>query len=401
VPTPEQRENEPLSSTISCAERLLGARWGQPVRLQIVEQFESAHRVLRCRVVAPSDGVPGSVVVKQLGQTDDSLLFPPRQQFLNEWASLEFISDLKLACGPQLYGGDDAAQMIVVEDLGEGPSLQDLLFGHDRAAATQALAEWSGLLGRMQEVSAPCQEAFLALQSSRGASTALSDGSADVRDFLPVLHECLQVLAVAPHSDFDEAVHAVGAAMRERSPLWTLVHFDAGPHNVQPAEHGLRMLDFEFAGLGNGLIDIVGARMAFPAAYRGRRVPAGVVEAFEERYRAERNRTIALFREEASFHAALAQACAHWALTKLWGFWKNYLRTRLAKGPSYDAREGRDPARAAYFRQMVFTYLSSFAGATQAWRVLPELRVTIEQVMEALCGYWPELEPWPLYPAFS
>jgi hypothetical protein len=351
-------------------------------------------------VLEPTDGMPSSVVVKQLGETDNSLLFPPRQQFLNEWASLQFLSDLRLACGPQLYAGDDAAQVMVIEDLGEGPSLQDLLFGHDPVEATQALVEWGSLMGRMQQVSAPHQEAFLALQSSRGASTAVSDGSEDVRDLLPVLHECLQALAAALHDGFDETVHAVGAAMCERSPLWTLVHFDAGPHNVQPTRHGLRMLDFEFAGLGNGLIDVVGARMAFPAAYRGRRVPTSVVETLEERYRAERDSGIASFAGEAPFRAALAQACAHWTLTKLSGFWRNYLRPRLAGGPSYDVREGKDPARAAYFRQMVFTYLFSFAETTREWQLLPELRVTIEQVMQALRGYWPKLEPWPLYPAF-
>jgi hypothetical protein len=223
----------------------------------------------------------------------------------------------------------------------------------------------------------------------------------DVRDLLSPLHACLDLLAVARPDGLDEAVAAVGAAMVDDVTWRTLVHFDAGPHNCIQAAGTLKLFDFEFAGLGNGLIDVVGARMAFPVAYHGRRLPAPVVEALESSYRVERLAAIPQAVETAFFRSALAHACAHWALTKLWGFWKNYLRDRLGQGPDYDAQDGWDPERAAYFRQMIFTYLFTFVETTRRWACLPTLRSVMERVRDALCGHWPDLEPWPLYPAFA
>lgn len=41
--------------------------------------------------------------------------------------------------------GDD---VLVLQDLGPGPSLADVLLGHDAAAAEAALMTWAGTLGR-------------------------------------------------------------------------------------------------------------------------------------------------------------------------------------------------------------------------------------------------------------
>ncbi len=388
-------------ATLSRAERLLRAHFECGVRLHLVEELESAHRVLRCRVVNPGPGLPASVVIKHLKREDDALLFPPRRQFLNELASLRFLRDLPVACGPHLYASDAAERLMVIEDLGEGPSLQDILIAGETARATFHLTALGGLLGRMQEAAARRQAVLSALQSSLGVSNARCGGSMDVRDRRSPRHACLDSRAVARPDGFDEAVAAVGAAMIDDSIWRTLVHFDAGPHNCIQTDGTLKLFDFEFAGLGNGLIDVVGARMAFPVAYHGRRLPAPVVEALESSYRVERLTTIPQAAETDFFRSALAHACAHWALTKLWGFWKDYLHDRWVQGPDYDARDGWDPERAAYFRQMVFTYLFTFVETARRWACLPALRAVLARVMAALRVHWPDLEPWPFYPAFA
>jgi hypothetical protein len=340
-------------------------------------------------------------VIKHLKREDDALLFPPRRQFLNELASLNFLHECEIGCGPRLYASDADQRMMIVEDLGQGPSLQDVLMSGEAATGTFHLTALGGMLGRIQEATSHRSDAFTVMQATLGVSSALCGGSMDVRNLIPLLHECLDALSVAPNEGFDGAVAVVGEAMIE-DPRWrTFAHFDAGPHNCITRGRTLKLIDFEFAGLGNGLIDLVGARMAFPVAYHGRRVPEVVVDALESNYRVERLASVPAAGDDTFFRTELARACAHWALTKLWGFWKDYLRDRLKEGPAYDDQEDRGPQRAAYFRQMIFTYLLSFVETARQWDVLPELRSILARVMDRLRIHWPDLAPWPFYPAFA
>ena len=47
------------------------------------------------------------------------------------------------------------------------------------------------------------------------------------------------------------------------------------------------------------------------------------------------------------------------------------------------------------------TYLLSFVETAEEFGQLPVLRVTVEQVTDALRRTWPDLEPWSLFPAFQ
>jgi hypothetical protein len=339
-------------------------------------------------------------VLKQLNE-ESKAQFSPRQLFLNEWACLEFLSTLPTNCGPKLYASQHTEQLVIMEDLGECPSLQDLLYGADPAAAYQALSEWGVLLGRLHRAALGQETQFLEIQSGLGAATSVSDGSIDLRDLLPELRECLQTLAIPLPDGFERNLNAVADAMRGSSPFRTFAHFDAGPHNVLLAQDGLKLLDYELAGFGNGLIDTTGARMAFPAAYRGRRIPRAGLETVEANYRTHLADANPLIADDTVYQTAITQACAHHAFVKMWGFWKNYLKNRLRVGDRYEAQQGINPDRAAYFRQMVFTYLLAFANTAEEFRQLPDLRAVIQQVMDALRREWPDLEPWPVFPAFQ
>jgi tRNA A-37 threonylcarbamoyl transferase component Bud32 len=397
----QMAKNNSFESTLSHAAQLLGDRLGQPVTLKAVERLDSQHLVLRCQILGPQKGVLATAIIKQLIDNPQSNQFPPRQQFLNEWANLQFLTYLGLDDGPRLYASDTNTQMIIIEDLGRGPSLLDILNSQDPDRAATALVKWGTLLGRLHDAAAPHLDTFADIQSSLGTTNAICDGSVDVRRLLPPLQECLNALSVTPTDDFIDAVAEVGAAMHEDPPWRTLVHFDAGPHNCIQTENAPKLLDFEFAGAGNGLIDLVGPRMAFPPAYRGGRIPNTVIEKIENGYQAERAASVPLAAEDSIFRSALTQACAHWALVKLGEFWENYLRDRLAQDTGHETREDRTPERAAYFRQMTFTYLLSFAETAAEWEQMDALRTTIQKVMAALQTHWTDLEPWPLYPAFQ
>jgi hypothetical protein len=385
------------------AEHLISARFARPLRLNPTAQLDSQHIVLRCQTITEDgDDLPRTVILKQLNEESRAKAnFSPRQLFLNEWASLEFLSVLPADCGPGLYASHHDEQFVILEDLGDCPSLQDILYGQDSAKAQSALAEWGTLLGSLHSAASGHEAQFLEIQISLGAATSVSDGSIDLCSLLPQLHECLQTLAVTAPTGFDSALSAIQDAMHGPSPFRTMAHFDAGPHNVLLTLNGLKLIDYELAGFGNGLIDLTGARMAFPAAYRGRRVPRAGVEAVETNYRTYLADTVPLAAEDKVFQSAILEACAYHAFVKLWGFWKNYLKNRLKTGSGYETQRGIKPENAAYFRQMVFTYLLSFVETAETFGELPDLRIIAEQVMDALRHEWPELEPWTVFPAFQ
>jgi hypothetical protein len=74
---------------------------------------------------------------------------------------------------------------------------------------------------------------------------------------------------------------------------------------------------------------------------------------------------------------------------------------RLDIGPDYEAQRGLNPENTAYYRRMVFTYLISFVETANTFGALSELRTIAEQIIDALRQRWPELEPWPIYPALQ
>jgi len=72
----------------------------------------------------------------------------------NEIAALQFLSGQGVTVAPQVIASDDTAGIIVMEDLGSGPSLADMLFNHDSRAATAALVAFGTALGEMHAATA-------------------------------------------------------------------------------------------------------------------------------------------------------------------------------------------------------------------------------------------------------
>ena len=215
------------------------------------------------------------------------------------------------------------------------------------------------------------------------------------------LHACFTALGVAANGRFDAALHQLENAIHEPGIFRTFIHQDAGPHNFMVTASGVQLLDFEFAGYGHGLLDVVCARLAFPPAFRGRTLPVEVVRQVERAYREELAERVPAVRDEQVFSEAVAQACAHWAFSKLLGFWCGYLRERLLEGETRDTGDGRSPERSAFFRMQVFTYLQLALATLEEQNQLAELRTTLSQIVARLLELWPDTPLLPGYPAFG
>jgi Ser/Thr protein kinase RdoA (MazF antagonist) len=208
-------------------------------------------------------------------------------------------------------------------------------------------------------------------------------------------------LGIEADGRFDRALARLEASIHGPGSLRAFIHQDAGPHNFVLTPEGATPLDYEFAGFGQCLIDIACVRLAFPPAFRGRVLAPEVVEAVEARFRSAAVETIPKLGDDSLYHEALAQACAHWALSKLIGFWRNYLRDRLESGESWDTREGRQPERAAFFRRMVFTYLRLTLNTLEETDHLDAIRETLDRILTSLLKKWPETPLLGAYPAFG
>ncbi len=388
------------------AETLLTNVYQAPFRLEVQKQFESSHTVLRCAVQtegAPLQA-PATVIVKQrtFEQPHASQGFDQAILFRNEWAVLDFLSSLSegTSPGPRLYASDRQEGLVVLEDLGSVQSVQDMFYSTNRQAAIDVLVGMGKTLGQLHKMTYGREVEFVARQTALEATTTVSDSSQDCRENLDELHSCMESLAIRVNKSFDNAIHHLERAIHGPGAFRTFVHHDAGPHNFVVTASGVKLLDFEFGGYAHGILDVVCARLAFPPAFRGRVLPKEVYHQLEERYRHEMGEVVPAMNDDEYFIQAVSQACAHWAFSKLIGFW-DYLKERLIEGESRDTRDGRKPERSAFLRMQVFTYLRLAMATLEEYDQLPELRLALSQIVEQLLKLWPETPLLTSYPAFG
>jgi hypothetical protein len=124
------------------AETLLATRFGGPVRLGRGEALQDRSSVVRFSVLDGPSEAPPSIVVKRAppDQLYDANApgYPASSWFLfNHWAGLQFLSHVagEGTLSPRVYGGDRAAGVVLMEDLGTGLGLDEVLLGADPVAA--------------------------------------------------------------------------------------------------------------------------------------------------------------------------------------------------------------------------------------------------------------------------
>jgi hypothetical protein len=385
------------------AETLLNNALEGPFQLSVLEQFESSHIVLRC--ATGLDRAPATLILKQRVARDRSSEhgFDQDILFRNEWAGLVFIGSLPggESMAPACYASDPASGLVVLEDLGYAPAIQDILYSLERDKAEEVLAEIGTCLGRLQAAAIGHETEFNARQSALSARTTRCDGSLDLRTEIDALRMCCRALGIRDEYRLGLAIDDLETSIHNSSLWRTLIHHDAGAHNFVTGANGVKLIDYEFAGYGYGLLDVVCARLAFPPSFRGRLVPQTVYRQLEQCYRQEMAEVVSAARDDGLFAEAIARASAHWAFSKLCGFWEPYLRERLAEGESRDTRGGRAPERSAFFRQQVFTYLRLALETLEEGNPLPVLREVLAQIVDKLMKQWPDTPYLPTYPAFG
>jgi hypothetical protein len=174
---------------------MLSQSLGGDVRLETGANLDERTNVMRCAVTTRAADAPTSVIVKCARQTEEFPYDPDdltpghwTPGFLRDWLGAQFLSALPgdPPSGPRFYGGDRARGFFLLEDLGDGGSLADLLLGDDPVRAEQGLLDFAVALGRMHAATIGQTDTFhslcgaLALTSDQVAPQAARDVRTDV-----------------------------------------------------------------------------------------------------------------------------------------------------------------------------------------------------------------------------
>lgn len=283
--------------------------------------------------------------------TDTSL----QARYMNERLSLEFLASLgDPPVAPLPFGADDEMRLIVMEDLGDPPTLVQPLVGSDPDAARTALRSFAACLGDQHARTSGRHADF---DPSHEATTMKTAPSLDVIDPSPL------GLTLTPivRSELED----VSVALAEPGGFSAFIHGDPCPDNCFRDGDRYRFIDFEFGAFGYALLDGVYWHTQFPTCWCASRVGDALSDELEGVYRDAFAEGCPLARVDSEFDRAVVRACAARTFGFLHPKWSGWLSqdrpwglagirarvpTRLRSFATQAERRGLYPASAAFAR---------------------------------------------------
>ncbi|MGS2617351.1 hypothetical protein ACVCAH_22930 [Micromonospora sp. LZ34] len=372
---------------------LLGRVAGGPVRVGAATPAAAGWSADRAAypwlLRLPVHGPPGwdvrSVVVKT-GRPDRARPGDP----VRERVALQFLAEVGCAVGPRLIAHDDRLGLLVLEDLGAGPGLEDLLVGTDPDAATRGFVALAQAAGRLHAATRERAEAFRDRLAGAGRS-APADHDRSVLAGTPFAGWWSAVTALAgadgplpPAGAADGDVARLATSLTEPDSPAVLATGDLAPQNCRLGPRGARLLDFEAARFQSPFVEAAHLRLPFYGAPCWSRVPAEVGRRVERAYRDASGGPP----DDPTWAAGMAAATAAWAVV------------RLARLPKLLAADPPHPMGFSRLGQLLDT-LGVAVDAGAAAGSLPALTGWLDEAGRSLRRRWPHLPPaQPCYPAY-
>ena len=375
------------------AERALGVAFGGTARLADERALVGGdrHRVYRFRVFDGPSSAPTSVIVKKALAGSSS-----PYGLVNEWAGLQFLDDIAgdLHLAPRFYAGDLTAGLIVLEDLGEGMGLHDILQGRDPALAREALVQLAATLGRMHALTIGKQRQYARIRHTLGPPPSvevLTATEAAVRpEQLPtVFRTTAELLGVPTTSGLDADLELITRFWDKPGPFLAYTHTDPCPDNCLWRDRTVKLLDFEFGGFHHAVAEGIYSRVPFPTCWCFGRLPDDVVLRMEATYRAELVTGCPEAGDDELFTRAIVEACAYWTV----GMFHWAMPGILDRDETWGT---------ATLRQRVLVRLDVLARTAQELRHLEAFGQTAQLMAKRFRELWsPEVTEPPYYPAFQ
>lgn len=371
------------------AEERLSAAWGERAEVLGAEAIQGRTEVFRLRL----DGGRSAVLKRRGAGRAEGRHGGEAAGFGIELATLEYLTAMPSPVAPRLLGADTEAGIVVMEDLGPGPSLADSLLAGEPGQAQAGLIAYARALGRLHAWSRSRGDELAALRARYAPGSALEPAwMGAIERGREAFLDVAAGLGLATDGVGDE-ISRLGALMSGAGSSGSglggagflgLVHGDACPDNVRMVGGEVRIFDFETAGWGPVVLDIAYLLAPFPSCWCFGAVPAGVAGPALDAYRADAGAGPGDLGPD--WDAALAAAVASWVVAR---------GKALATALDEDSRWGTTG-----MRPRLLAWLRSFTGAAGQAGVLPRLRALARALDAELSARWPQARV-PDYPALA
>ena len=357
---------------------VLQQAWGAAVAVGEPELLRAGNRsrVVRCPV---HGGPVASVIVKQ------ATAEPERS--MTDRVCLSFLSADPSTAGiaPRFYGGDATGELFVMEDLGDGGTLDDLLAGDGPAPVRAALDGLARTAARLHSATLGREADFARVweqSPGRPAADRHTEAAAWLAAGAKVLAWFDAFGCVVPEG-FDAGMEYVAHAYAQPGPFLALTHGDFAPTNNHVGAGGVRLLDFEYGGYRHALYDMTAWEVLCPLLEAWLRPMVAT-------YRRNMVDAVPVVDDDRLFEAAWATLCVYRTLAML--TWT----------PPAIIRENRTWVGEWTAREAILTAVSR--SRNHAAHV-PELATVCEglaRLQEQMTARWPEhVNALPRWPAAS
>ena len=357
------------------AEAVLTRAWGEKAEVRAVAGIWDRAHVARLEL---ADG--RSVVLKRREDPGDDDGGPGRR-FETELAALELLNGMPVPVAPRLLGADAGAGILIMEDLGQGVSLADLLLTGGRERAKAGLIAYARALGSMH--------AWTMRQVAGPASSRAREAMGRGPWWLTVIANGKEPFLAAaarlglPSEGVAGEIDQITPILREKGNLG-LVHGDPCPDNALLFGDACRIFDFEMSGWGSVVLDAAYLLAPFPSCWCFADLPGEVAEPAVNAYREILGAAgIGLGTD---WVAGVAAALAGWIVAR---------GRTLTKVLDEDSTWGTTT-----MRPRLLAWLRNFIDRADGRQVLPRLRALIALMHDQLSSRWPEVRV-PEYPALA
>jgi hypothetical protein len=333
--------------------------------LTVVETLRGSSRT---RVVrAAVDGGPETVIVKAHAA-----------RFADHWARESAALAVLRGRGlpvPDLIAVVDDPPLVVLRDLGDGPSLADALLGEDAAVATRRLNAWADALATLHAATTGDGPRFAAALGAEVSTVDSTPGLlADAADLLATR---LPDLGIAPRASALAQLRNAAAAFGPGGHALTPA--DACPDNNVATPSGLVLLDFEQATMRHVAWDAAYLVLPWPSCWCSWDLPAEAADAALTRWRTAVATAIPVVGTEA-FDRDLDLAVTAWAfLSSAW-----FLAGALEEERGAPGGERRGPTRRTVIQHRMRL-------ATQRDIAMPALVDLADEILGATVRRWGDL----------
>jgi len=234
--------------------------------IRAVDRLQSSERTVVDRVclVRPEDDAPEQVILKQFVQTAG---------FATEAGALSVLP--AGAPVPQLLAEDPIGRVIVMTDVGSGPSLADALLGDSTEVAEAALSAWAETMAQIYRATSMLARPFRSTVVERGGNEEQVEPMAR---WLVTTPSILDNSGLAVPSELQEQLTAMTAILAD--PAWGVVsQGGACPDNNIITPAGLHLVDFEEAAFRHLAWDLAYLRVPWPSCWCAWDLPPASAEA--------------------------------------------------------------------------------------------------------------------------